>query len=157
MAGMEARADAMAAFFEAAVEAGVNRAFIGRSAWCRQARAMTPTTPPALRLARRSAAAAIAAMLVAAGLSVARAGDDEKDHERVRAAVRAGQVKPFEVLRERLAKSHPGELLDLELEREHGHWIYEVKLLQPDGRIVKLEVDARSGEVLKERRGERRR
>lgn len=96
-------------------------------------------------------------MLVAAGLPVARASDDEKDHERVRAAVRAGQVKPFEVLRERLAKSHPGELLDLELEREDGHWIYEVKLLQPDGRIVKLEVDARSGEVLKERRGERRR
>lgn len=119
---------------------------------------MTPTTSsPALRRARRSAAAGFAAVLIAAGVSVARAGDDGKDHERVRAAVRAGQVQPFDALRERLAKSHPGELLDLELEREQGRWIYEVKLLQPDGRIVKLEVDARSGDVLKERRADRRR
>lgn len=77
----------------------------------------------------------------------------------MRDAVRAGEVMPFDALRERLRRSHPGEVLELELEREreHGRWLYEVKLLQSDGRIVKLEVDARSGEVLRERQGKPRR
>jgi len=90
--------------------------------------------------------------LLASGV---RAGDD-KDQDRVRDAVRAGEVMPFDALRERLRRSHPGDVLELELEREHERWIYEVKLLQPDGRIVKLEVDARSGEVLRERQGKQR-
>ncbi|MFO1286686.1 MAG: PepSY domain-containing protein [Rubrivivax sp.] len=73
----------------------------------------------------------------------------------MRDAVRAGEVMPLDALRERLRRDHAGELLELELEREDGRWIYEVKLLQPDGRIVKLEVDARSGEVIRERRERR--
>lgn len=100
--------------------------------------------------------ACLAAGLIALAAPGARAGDDH-DQDRVRDAVRAGEVMPFDALRERLRRSHPGEVLELELEREQGRWIYEIKLLQPDGRIVKLEVDARSGEVLRERQGQRRR
>lgn len=94
------------------------------------------------------------AALLALGAAGARAGSDS-DQDRVRDAVRSGEVMSFDALRQRLLKSHPGEVLELELEREHGRWIYEIKLLQPDGRIVKLELDARSGEVLRERRGRR--
>ena len=100
--------------------------------------------------------AAWLAALIALGTVGARAGDDS-DQDRVRDAVRSGEVMSFDTLRQRLLKSHPGEVLELELEREHGRWIYEVKLLQPDGRIVKLELDARSGELLRERRGRRAR
>lgn len=94
--------------------------------------------------------------LVAALVALPRAWGHDHDQDRVRDAVRAGEVMPFDALRERLRKSHPGDVLELELERERGRWIYEVKLLQPDGRIVKLEVDARSGEVLRERPSKRR-
>ncbi|HEX6017130.1 MAG TPA: PepSY domain-containing protein [Burkholderiaceae bacterium] len=104
---------------------------------------------------RRRAPACLLAALIALPASAVRAGDD-KDQDRVRDAVRAGEVMPFDALRERLRRSHPGDVLELELERENERWIYEVKLLQPDGRIVKLEVDARSGEVLRERQGKRR-
>ena len=154
----------MAALFEAAVEADLNRAFIVRSACGGHARAMSPTASPpssptrAARppVARRRVASAawLVAGLIALAAPGARAGDDN-DQDRVRDAVRAGEVMPFDALRERLRRSHPGEVLELELEREQGRWIYEIKLLQPDGRIVKLEVDARSGEVLRERRGRR--
>ncbi len=113
-----------------------------------------PARPPLLR--QHAAAACLAAGLIALAAPGAWAGDD-KDHDRVRDAVRAGEVMPFDALRERLLRSHPGEVLELELEREQGRWIYEIKLLHPDGRIVKLEVDARSGEVLRERKGQRRR
>lgn len=112
---------------------------------------MTSASPP-----RSSAARACwVAGLIALAAFGARAHDHE-DHDRVRAAVRAGEIMPFDALRQRLARSYPGDVLELDLERDDERWIYEVKLLRPDGRIVKLEVDARSGEVLRERRGHHR-
>ena len=73
------------------------------------------------------------------------------DHDQARAAVQAGEVLPLRTLLDRLEKSHPGQVLEVELERDDGGWIYEIKLLQAGGRLVKLKVDARSGELLSAR------
>ncbi len=75
----------------------------------------------------------------------------DSDHDRARDAVQAGQVLPLKTVLERLEREHPGQVLEVELELDDGRWIYEVKLLQSGGRLVKLELDARSGEVLKRR------
>ncbi|WP_245479024.1 PepSY domain-containing protein [Rubrivivax rivuli] len=88
------------------------------------------------------------------------AGGDARDHERARAAVQAGEVMPLPQLLQKLQRSHPGQVLELELEREDGRWVYEVKLLQAQGRLMKLAVDAATGEVLtaarkRERKDER--
>jgi uncharacterized membrane protein YkoI len=40
-------------------------------------------------------------------------------------------------------------VLEVELEQEQGRWLYEIKLIEPGGRLVKLELDAASGEVLR--------
>ena len=82
--------------------------------------------------------------------------DSDHDHDRARAALVAGEVLPLPAVLERVGREHPGQVLAVELEREHGRWIYELKLLQPDGGLLKLDVDARDGTVLK-RRQERRR
>ena len=37
----------------------------------------------------------------------------------------------------------------IELEQDRGVWIYEIKLLQPDGRLVKLKLDARTAQPLR--------
>ncbi len=89
--------------------------------------------------------------LVGLALPVARAGG-EGDHERARAAVRAGEVLPLPTVLERLRRSHPGQVLELELERDDGRWIYEIRLLQDDGQLLELELDAGTAEVLKSRR-----
>lgn len=73
------------------------------------------------------------------------------DHDQARAAVQAGEVLPLRTLLDRLEKSHPGQVLEVELERDDGRWVYELKLLQAGGRLVKLKVDARSGELLSAR------
>jgi uncharacterized membrane protein YkoI len=73
------------------------------------------------------------------------------DHERARAAVQAGTVLPLPAVLERLQRSHPGQVLEVELERDDGRWTYEVKLLQPDGRLARLVLDARTAEVLSQR------
>ena len=79
-------------------------------------------------------------------------GSDSRDHERARAAVEAGQVLPLPTLLERLRRTHPGQVLELELERDDGRWIYEVKLLQANGQLLKLDVDAATAQVLQVKR-----
>ena len=81
-------------------------------------------------------------------LPAAALADGERDHDRARAALRAGEVLPLGVILERVARQQPGQVLDVELERDHGRWVYELKLLQPSGALVKLEVDALDGRVL---------
>lgn len=75
----------------------------------------------------------------------------DSDHDRARDAVQTGQVLPLKTVLDRLEREHPGQVLEVELERDDGRWIYEVKLLQAGGRLVKLELDAASGEWLKHR------
>ncbi|MGV3655437.1 MAG: PepSY domain-containing protein [Noviherbaspirillum sp.] len=75
--------------------------------------------------------------------------DGKHDHERAREAVQSGQILPLYTVLERLGKSQPGQVLEVELERENGQWIYEIKLLRQDGQLVKLELDARTAEVLR--------
>ncbi len=112
-----------------------------------------PAPPPPHRLAGPAAlrlCGLLASGLIAAG-AAAWAGE-HADHEQARAALRAGEVLPLPALLDKLQRSQPGRVLEIELERDEGRWIYEIKLLEPGGRIVKLDVDARSGDVLRQRR-----
>ena len=119
---------------------------------------MTPirTLPPW----RHRLPALLLCALAAAVAGPAAQASDRHDHERARAAVQAGEVLPLAVLLERLQRTHPGQVLELELERNDdapatgagARWIYEVKLLQASGQLLKLDVDAATGRVLETRR-----
>ncbi len=74
-------------------------------------------------------------------------GSDSRGHERAHAAVETGQVLPLATLLERLRRTHPGQVLELELERDDGRWIYAIKLLQANGQLLKLDVDAATAQV----------
>lgn len=88
------------------------------------------------------------ALLVAGG--AAHAG--EEDHERARKALEAGEVLPLKTILEGVERAYPGQVMDVELEREHGtrgeRWIYKVKVLRSGGVLIRLKVDARDGVVL---------
>lgn len=84
--------------------------------------------------------------------SSAHAGSDRNDHDRARQAVAAGLVLPLPVVLERLQKEVPGQVLEVELEREREAWIYEIKLLTPAGQLSKIKVDARTGALMELRR-----
>lgn len=75
----------------------------------------------------------------------------EADQDRARAALQAGEILPLTNILARLAQTQPGQVLEVELERKGGRWLYEIKLLQPGGGLRKLEVDAQSGEVLRQK------
>ena len=71
------------------------------------------------------------------------------------AALQAGEILPLATVLQRVAAEHPGQVLEVELERDAGRWTYEIKLLQPSGGLLKLEVDAANARVLKARSRQR--
>jgi uncharacterized membrane protein YkoI len=74
--------------------------------------------------------------------------DDQHDHDRARHALVAGEILPLRTILEQLEREQPGQVMEVELEQKHGVWIYEVKLLRPDTSLLKLKIDARTGEVV---------
>ena len=97
----------------------------------------------------RLAAWMLALAMASAALPARADRDRGHDQDRARAAVQAGQALPLKTVLARLEREAPGQVLDVELEQKDGRWIYEIKLLQPGGRLVKLEVDAATAEVLR--------
>lgn len=89
----------------------------------------------------------LAVLLLGIGtVSLVEAG--ESDHERARRALEAGEVLPLRTVLAKVEVDHPGQVMELELEREDGRWLYEIKILQTGGVLIKLDVDARDGRVL---------
>lgn len=95
----------------------------------------------------------LAAGLILAGLILANPSlaDDRHDHDRARQALEAKEILPLQTILARIERQHPGQIMEVELEREHGRWRYEIKLLRSDGTLMKLEIDARDGSILHSR------
>jgi uncharacterized membrane protein YkoI len=94
---------------------------------------------------------ALGALFLACG-GYASAAEGSRDHDRARQALEAGEVLPLRTILERVERNHPGQVVDVELEREHENggerWIYEIKLLRSGGALIKLKVDARDGTII---------
>lgn len=71
------------------------------------------------------------------------------DHDRARRAMEEGRILPLRDILARAEAEYPGQLIEAELEDEHGALVYEIKMLSADGRVRKLLYDARSGALIK--------
>ncbi|NQU57313.1 MAG: PepSY domain-containing protein [Rhodospirillales bacterium] len=109
-------------------------------------------------------------LVVIAGLFPGRAlASNVSDHERARAAVESGDVIPLALILEKVESIYEGSIIEVELEDEGDEgfesedseetgtahfmsgFIYEIKLLTPQGNLLKLKMDARTGEVIEVR------
>ena len=86
------------------------------------------------------------------GASVPSGYADAHDHERAREARLRGEIQPIARILHQVGAQVPGEVIGVELEQEQHAgqrvWIYELKILAPDGRRREVEVDARDGRIL---------
>jgi uncharacterized membrane protein YkoI len=46
-------------------------------------------------------------------------------------------------------KTISGKLVGVDLEQKHGKWVYEFKLLAPEGSMIEVYADARTGTIMK--------
>jgi len=73
------------------------------------------------------------------------------DQDEALELARTGQIKPLDALLQQALGAYPGAtLLEAELELEHGRYRYEVELLTAAGSVRELELDAQSGQLLKD-------
>lgn len=105
----------------------------------------------ALIMFRTICTLALALVLFSTPISGVASG--ERDHDRARQALKSGEVMPLATILERVAREHPGQVMEVELEHDDGDLIYELRVLEPGGGLVKLKVDARTGVVLKNKKG----
>ena len=96
-----------------------------------------------------------ALLLVALSLhgAAARADDDgdsgqESRLEQMQEAVERGEIKSLGELRAIVQSKFPGEIVHVSTSGEHGRYHYEFRVLRADGRLLEIEMDAASGDVL---------
>lgn len=104
---------------------------------------------PILRLAPLLGTLLLGAGLLGAGFLGVGAARADDDHDRARAALREGRILPLETIVAKAGADFPGDILDVELDEEEDGIVYEIKTITADGRILKLEYDAATGELLK--------
>jgi hypothetical protein len=73
--------------------------------------------------------------------------DDRHDHDAVRDAVERGEIKPLAQLLDLVKGKLPGEITGVDIERHRGLWLYEFRVIDKEGRLFDVYVDAQNGEI----------
>lgn len=94
----------------------------------------------------------IGALAAGAALMLPPAYSDESDHELARQALQQGKVLPLRTVLDQVERQYQGQVLKVEFKHDDGRFIYEMRLLHPNGQLSKLKVDAVDGRVLSVRR-----
>ncbi|MES9825530.1 MAG: PepSY domain-containing protein [Candidatus Thiodiazotropha endolucinida] len=82
-------------------------------------------------------------ILVISTLSLA-----DEGYEEAKRLSESSAILPFEDLLPTIQALQPGRILELELEREEGDYIYEIEILDEQGAVWEFKVDAATGEIL---------
>ena len=84
-------------------------------------------------------------------LTLPAVAQERRDHERARAALEAGQIRPLSDLLAEVERRFRGRVIEAELERDDTQWLYELKILPPNGRVFIVELDAATGALVRSR------
>ena len=101
-----------------------------------------------MRLHRDLTMVALVVALVAAAPQLADARDqDELRRDEVRRAVETGQIRSLADILKAVRENLPGEVAGVEIDRKDGRWRYEFRVVDGQGRLFEVYIDARSGEI----------
>jgi hypothetical protein len=76
--------------------------------------------------------------------------DDDNQHQRVDldGAIARGEVLPLSEILDTVLPQIKGRIVEIEFEYEKGRPIYELYIINSDGRRLEYEIDARTAEIL---------
>ncbi|NOZ41933.1 MAG: hypothetical protein GXP02_02015 [Alphaproteobacteria bacterium] len=72
-------------------------------------------------------------------------------YNKARKALRSGRIVSLSVIRRRIRQSFPGKIVDVRLQEPRGEnrrYIYIVKLLRKDGRLLVLRINAANARII---------
>ena len=73
---------------------------------------------------------------------------DREDHDRARKALERGEILPLSRILDIARADSDGRVIEVDLDRDDGRWVYELDLLTRDGRLLELEIVAASGRII---------
>ena len=73
---------------------------------------------------------------------------DHLDHDSVKRLCDEGRILSMSEVMRRAARIQPGQLLEAELDRDDGRYVYEIRILDSAGLVHELELDAASGVLI---------
>jgi uncharacterized membrane protein YkoI len=87
-------------------------------------------------------------MLVGAWFDVEPARADERlGHDEARRAVQSGEIRSLSDILAAIHDRMPGEVVAVELKRDHGRLVYDLKTVDETGRRREFHVDAASATI----------
>ena len=84
--------------------------------------------------------------VLSAGPIGARADEDANEQDEAHRAVQGGAIRPLSEILSRLPGGVAGEVVRVKLKRIGERWVYELRLVDSQGRLSELSVDATTGE-----------
>ena len=72
-------------------------------------------------------------------------------HDKARDALKSGRIVSLSVIRKRIQQSFPGKIVDVRLiepRKKNQPYIYMVKLLRKDGKLLELKINATSATII---------
>ena len=70
----------------------------------------------------------------------------------MRELVAKGELMPLDEILRRNEKDIIGRIIEIELERKSIGYVYEIKVLRPDGRKFELKINGQTGAIISGRR-----
>ena len=99
-----------------------------------------------IKVNRLKISAVIPFFILLCTVQLVRAGETQIN---VHELLKTGQILSLEKIRI-FAKTYvAGEILETELERKHGIYIYEVEILDDNSQVWELKLDAKTGKLIK--------
>jgi uncharacterized membrane protein YkoI len=107
-----------------------------------------------MKLFTRNLSAPLMAALILVGGTIAAMADDDdaRDHELARQALTEGRIRPLAEITNSFKAQFAGEIVGVELEvkvKAANGFVYEFKVLTPDGKLKEVKVDAKTAKILK--------
>jgi uncharacterized membrane protein YkoI len=72
---------------------------------------------------------------------------DERKQDELHRAVERNEIRALADILAAVRDKLPGEVAGVEVERKNGRWIYEFRVVDSQGRLFEVNVDARSATI----------
>lgn len=70
------------------------------------------------------------------------------DHNEAQVLREQGVILPLEDILHKVEKIRPGRIMEVELEKKRGRYIYEIEIADPKGQVWELKVNASDGSLI---------
>ncbi|WP_297483873.1 hypothetical protein [uncultured Photobacterium sp.] len=82
--------------------------------------------------------------LISCRVLASSAADIDEHHDNVMDAVAQGLIQPFSALQHKVRQQLLARIIRVELDKGDNEWIYELKLIDSNNNIIKVEYEART-------------